>query len=119
LSALLYSTLTPETVDAKKHKKEKKDKKDKKKRELEILPPPDKSPIASFFAVYDGHGGKKASDFASQNLFGDLLLLSRSEPSLHAAVEKALAKTESDFLKLAGEVHALGGVVLRVPVTTC
>ena len=68
----MFLTVMPESTDHKsKHKKEKKEKKEKKKRELEILPPPDKSPIASFFAVYDGHGGKKASDFASQKLIYD------------------------------------------------
>lgn len=61
----------------------------------------EKSPIVSFFGVYDGHGGKKASDYTAQNLYPLVLSLSDTEPSLESAVVKAFAKTEEDFLALA------------------
>ena len=72
-------------------------------RHREVPPAQEKTPIASFFGVYDGHGGKKASDFTAQTLYPLILGLSNTEPSLESAVVKAFAKTEEDFLALAAK----------------
>lgn len=89
-------------TEKEKRKKNRKGKRSSRHREVPA-PTQEKIPIVSFFGVYDGHGGKRASDYTAQTLYPLILTLSDTEPSLESAVMKAFAKTEEDFLTLAAK----------------
>ncbi|XP_054722891.1 integrin-linked kinase-associated serine/threonine phosphatase 2C-like [Uloborus diversus] len=61
----------------------------------------------SYFAVFDGHGGARASDFAAENLHRHLAQrfphgpLSRIEKEMGRALVEAFRRTDEEFLVLA------------------
>ncbi|XP_047308846.1 probable protein phosphatase 2C 14 [Impatiens glandulifera] len=58
--------------------------------------------IKNFFGVYDGHGGRKAVDFAAENLHRNIMdRLDNCEgnESKEGAVKAGYLKTDEDFLK--------------------
>ncbi|EPS57222.1 hypothetical protein M569_17598, partial [Genlisea aurea] len=53
-----------------------------------------------FFGVYDGHGGSKAAEFASENLHVRIMeQISKNNRSKEAAVAMGYLKTDEEFLK--------------------
>ncbi|OVA20582.1 Protein phosphatase 2C (PP2C)-like domain [Macleaya cordata] len=59
-------------------------------------------PKKGFFGVYDGHGGRKASEFVSENLHKNILaMLENSEGDLgkEEAIKAGYLKTDQEFLK--------------------
>lgn len=71
----------------------------------------------SYFAVFDGHGGARAAEFASNRLFS---LLAENLDELMAEPEQALAKafaqTEADWLSLAKQEDLMDGTTAAVVV---
>lgn len=71
----------------------------------------------SYFAVFDGHGGAKAAEFSSERLFS-LLVENREELSSapEAALQKAFARTEADWLSMARQADLMDGTTAAVVV---
>lgn len=57
----------------------------------------------AFFGIFDGHGGSKAADFASENIgkhiVDELRKSSDGESNVEGAVRNGYLKTDSEFLK--------------------
>jgi len=60
----------------------------------------------AFFGVFDGHGGKKAADFAATNLHTFVFQSPNFKTDIKGAIKEGFDKTEADFLKIA-EKHTL------------
>jgi len=60
----------------------------------------DGDPRKAFFAVYDGHGGARASEFTAQHLHSHILKHDFTEQPL-VALKKAFAQLDSDWLNIA------------------
>ncbi|KAL8142424.1 hypothetical protein V2J09_015456 [Rumex salicifolius] len=63
----------------------------------------DGNPTKGFFGVYDGHGGRKAAEFVSENLHTNMLdrlvICTKKETKIEA-VKAGYLKTDKDFLEL-------------------
>lgn len=57
--------------------------------------------LCAFFGVYDGHGGKRASDFAATALHRHILANERFQSDLKTAIREGFEKTEREFLDIA------------------
>eukprot|EP01089_Gocevia_fonbrunei_P010839 TRINITY_DN23831_c0_g1_i1.p1 TRINITY_DN23831_c0_g1~~TRINITY_DN23831_c0_g1_i1.p1 ORF type:complete len:409 (+),score=110.36 TRINITY_DN23831_c0_g1_i1:35-1261(+) len=55
----------------------------------------------AFFGVFDGHGGKLASDYAAKHLHGFVLESPSFKTNIVEAIKEGFAKTEETFLKIA------------------
>lgn len=55
----------------------------------------------AFFGVFDGHGGARAAEFASENLDKNIMeeVMKRGDGGVVAAVRKGYLTTDSKFLK--------------------
>ncbi|KAL8042000.1 hypothetical protein ABFX02_09G021700 [Erythranthe guttata] len=60
-------------------------------------------PIKAIFGIFDGHGGTKAAEFASQNLdkniIDELRKIDQSDEGIELAVKNGYLTTHSEFLK--------------------
>ncbi|BBN14420.1 protein phosphatase 1L [Marchantia polymorpha subsp. ruderalis] len=67
------------------------------------IPDMNGDPRQAFFGVFDGHGGRKAADFAAENLVHNIVDAMESsdkeEGYMEAAVRAAYLTTDADFLK--------------------
>lgn len=57
--------------------------------------------LCAFFGVYDGHGGKRASDFASTILHHHILTNDHFHTDLKLAIREGFQRTEQEFLDIA------------------
>jgi serine/threonine protein phosphatase PrpC len=57
--------------------------------------------LCAFFGVYDGHGGKRASDFASTILHHHILANAHFQTDLKLAIREGFQRTEQEFLDIA------------------
>ncbi|KAJ8901550.1 hypothetical protein NDN08_003759 [Rhodosorus marinus] len=57
------------------------------------------------FAVFDGHGGRKASQFASEHLIRHFEALSHGEVDMQEALKQAFVKTDEEFYNGSGSAR--------------
>ncbi|KAI3900390.1 hypothetical protein MKW92_033705 [Papaver armeniacum] len=60
------------------------------------------NPKKGFFGVYDGHGGRKASDFVAENLHKNIMEMmenSEGDSGKKEAIKAGYLKTDQEFLK--------------------
>lgn len=56
--------------------------------------------IQAFFGIFDGHGGTKAAEFASENIGKNIIAeVTKDDGTIEKAVANGYLKTDSDFLK--------------------
>ncbi|KAL5552787.1 hypothetical protein UlMin_040188 [Ulmus minor] len=55
--------------------------------------------VKRFFGVFDGHGGKKAAEFAAENLHANIVEMMKNCTEKEAAVREGYMKTDQEFLK--------------------
>lgn len=57
--------------------------------------------LQAFFGVFDGHGGARAAEFASENLGKNIVdeVMQRGEGGIVAAVKRGYLNTDSKFMK--------------------
>mmetsp|Transcript_116075 Transcript_116075/g.328978 ORF Transcript_116075/g.328978 Transcript_116075/m.328978 type:complete len:443 (+) Transcript_116075:130-1458(+) len=71
----------------------------------------------SYFAIFDGHGGARAAEFAGERLYS---LLAADRPALLAdtigALRRAFAQTEEDWLATARENKLMDGTTAAVAI---
>lgn len=69
-------------------------------------------PDAALFAVFDGHGGKSAAEFAANNMpriiANELLHASKSSEAVEAAVRRAYLRTDKEFSSSAAAANGGG-----------
>jgi len=105
----------------KKEKKHKKSTKEKKEKQLSSRPvteviDSETSPITSFFAVYDGHGGRQASDYAAARLHKYVLNYAQTEASIETAIKKAYKQLEDEFMEIAVQKQLSDGTTAVIAV---
>ncbi|KNC85747.1 hypothetical protein, variant [Sphaeroforma arctica JP610] len=66
-------------------------------------------PSQAFFAIYDGHGGTEAADYARNHLHVNLVNHPDFESDIIKALEESFKKTDENFLKVAEKENNLSG----------
>eukprot|EP00658_Telonema_sp_P-2_P062808 TRINITY_DN5148_c0_g1_i2.p1 TRINITY_DN5148_c0_g1~~TRINITY_DN5148_c0_g1_i2.p1 ORF type:complete len:215 (-),score=52.09 TRINITY_DN5148_c0_g1_i2:389-1033(-) len=86
-----------------------------------IVPPPSPSvqpspsTKLSFFGVFDGHGGRRAADFAEAKLYELLLEHPEINTDMEAALRASFEATERMFLEAAVDEDMMDGTTAAVP----
>jgi serine/threonine protein phosphatase PrpC len=75
-----------------------------------------KSKFDAFFGVYDGHGGRRAADYVSENVYKSFLEILGVETPVENALHQSLLDIESRFLKLATQDHLPDGTTVAIAV---
>ena len=70
------------------------------------LPVPEGTGVDAFFGVFDGHGGSRAAEWVSHNMYSALLNADAfKEGDMARAMHQAFASIEDQFLQIAMYVH--------------
>jgi len=70
----------------------------------------------AFFGVFDGHGGREASEFASKTLHRYLAEERLKNPNIKESLREAFHRVETDFMKKAHEQDLMDGSTASVAV---